>query len=136
MRLRIRKLFSTFKHNFHSCISWGNTKKHIQLPAISRQCYHIDITLTKCLVSPKMFLYKWYYVFGDLPRYFWCLMQICVNLKCSFVYSTARISPYFFGQWFWFVLPVLVSKFSIAFRPWSSIFFFFWWCFGAPVWSF
>ena len=55
--------------------------------------------------------------------YFRCLMQICVILKYKFVYSATRVLPYFFCQWFWFVLSVLISKFSIAFRLRSGIFF-------------
>ena len=58
-----------------------------------------------------------------VSRYFWCLRKICVILKCKFVYSAARVSPYFFCQWFWFVLSVLVSNFSIASRYDQPLFF-------------
>ena len=69
-----------------------------------------------------------------LQLYFCCLMQLCVILKCKFVYSAAWVSPYFFCQRFWFVLSMLLSKFSIAFRLRPSIFFC-WWCLEHPIWS-
>ena len=68
-------------------------------------------------ISDIMFLVIW-------SRYYWCLMQICMILKYKFAYSAARVLPYFFCQIFWFLVSALVSKFSIAFRTWSSIFVF------------
>ena len=82
------------------------------------------ITKIKPFCITKNFPRKRDFMFlGFLSQYFWYLMQVCVILKCNFVYSEARILPYFFGQWFWFVLSVLVSKFVIAFSPDQALFF-------------
>ena len=78
--------------------------------------YHDEITK-----NMKWHLQENFWCF--LQLYFCCLMQLCVILKCKFVCSAARVSPYFFCQRFWFVLSMLVSKFSIAFRLRSSNFF-------------
>ena len=85
------------------------------------------------VVYHQKFSYKSHFMFLVI-LYFWCVVQTWLILNCQICLGCSTSSIIFFCLCFWFfLLSVLVSKFSIALHPGQAFFFF---CFWSLISSF